>query len=76
MTRISSDICQDAKSWLLEMDDNGDGKVSLEEFKTRFDNLHSSDERDAILALMDVNGDGFIEVGETLLRLDGSPACK
>ncbi|MFV3287956.1 hypothetical protein ACNFBR_04370 [Pseudomonas sp. NY11955] len=76
MTQISSAMCQDAKSWLLEMDDNGDGKVSLEEFRKRFEDYHSSEQLETLLALMDVNGNGFIEVGETLLRLDRSPACE
>ncbi|WP_153787562.1 hypothetical protein [Pseudomonas sp. EMN2] len=76
MPLISNDICQDAKTWLLEMDDNGDGKVSLEEFRKRFEDYHTSEDMERILALMDVNDNGFIETGETLLRLDRSAACE
>ena len=76
MTLINSDICQDARTLLLEMDDNGDGKVSLEEFRKRFEDYHTNEDMDRILALMDVNDNGFIETGETLLRLDRSPACE
>lgn len=69
------EICESAKRTLLEMDVDGDGKVSVEEFRQKWQAHHAAEDLDRLMTMMDRNGNGYIDVGETLLRLDGSPFC-
>ncbi|MFJ4442132.1 EF-hand domain-containing protein [Pseudomonas sp. NPDC089422] len=69
------DLCDKARETLLELDRNGDRKVSIEEFKLAWLDVYSEEEFDKAIKEVNLDNDGFISVKEFFIRLDGTAPC-
>ncbi|MFJ4157408.1 EF-hand domain-containing protein [Pseudomonas sp. NPDC089752] len=76
MKQPNQDLCDKARSTLLELDANGDGKVSVEEFKLAWLDVYSEEEFDEIIKQVNLDNDGFISVNEFFIRIDSTPPCE